>query len=275
MPLTKNELKLIDTFCSIFKNNTKDELKVFLGSKIFNKKGKYSARHWDKCHYVLEVLKKQWISKEKEMDYNTIYREGYEEGVAEMKAEIEKLKKQNERLNERLSIMSATASTHIQDLNEIHQEYGDMVRKLQEELAEKDATKDTEWHIWLNEELGDELYSLNPPMPTVFVDKVKELKEENEALEEKVEEEVEERVEEAVVEAVAEVKEELEELEEQLQEIKDNSVPLERLEEEEEKVEALEEKIKTLKKESDELEEAIELVGNQETIYACNNIWYK
>lgn len=230
MTLTKNELKLIKTFCSIFTNNTKDELKASLGANTFKKKGRNSARHFDKCQYVLEVLKKQWVSQEKGEDYDIIYREGYEEGANEMKsemgkmnAEMEKLKKENE--------------------------------KLKEELAEKDASKDTEWHIWMNEELGNKLYPLNPPMPTEFVRKVKELK--KEAVEEKWQGGYDEGV-------------------------LENSVDKEYLEELEDKIKTLEDKIKTLdreneeiRRESAEVEEAIELVGNPETIYACNNIWYK
>ena len=41
---------------------------------------------------------------------------------------------ENKKLKERLSIMKATASVHIDDINQIHQDYGNMVRKLEEEI---------------------------------------------------------------------------------------------------------------------------------------------
>tara|TARA_R110000772_G_scaffold37009_3_gene88180 strand:+ start:3601 stop:4221 length:621 start_codon:yes stop_codon:yes gene_type:complete len=54
--------------------------------------------------------------------------------IDKMKEENEKLKAENKELTDRLSIMSATASEHINDINDTHQKYGDMVRKLQEQL---------------------------------------------------------------------------------------------------------------------------------------------
>ena len=45
-----------------------------------------------------------------------------------------KLEKENEKLKERLSIMKAMAGTHIQDMNEIHDDYRTIIVKLKEEI---------------------------------------------------------------------------------------------------------------------------------------------
>ena len=47
-----------------------------------------------------------------------------------------KLYQENEKLKERQSIMSAAASVHIDDINQIHQDYGDITRKLEEQMLE-------------------------------------------------------------------------------------------------------------------------------------------
>ena len=61
----------------------------------------------------------------------------YEEAhtyVADIGNNLDQRVKENEKLKDRLSIMSATASVHIDDINQIHQDYGNMVRKLEEEI---------------------------------------------------------------------------------------------------------------------------------------------
>ncbi len=50
-----------------------------------------------------------------------------------------RLLEENKALKERMSIMEATASTHIQDINEVHQDYGDMVRKLKDQTVYLEA----------------------------------------------------------------------------------------------------------------------------------------
>jgi len=51
-------------------------------------------------------------------------------------------KDENEKLKERLSIMKATASVHIDDINQIHQDYGNMVRELKAETDRLGKWKD-------------------------------------------------------------------------------------------------------------------------------------
>ena len=46
-------------------------------------------------------------------------------------------KDENEKLKERLSIMKATASVHIDDINQIHQDYGNMVRELKKQVEDR------------------------------------------------------------------------------------------------------------------------------------------
>ena len=64
--------------------------------------------------------------------------------------EMTRLKEENEKLKERQSIMSAMADSHIQDINEVHKDYGDMVRKIKEE----------------NEKLKEEIVKLNRLLET-------------------------------------------------------------------------------------------------------------
>jgi cell division protein FtsB len=69
---------------------------------------------------------------------------------------LEDLKK----LKERLSIMKATASVHIDDINQTHQDYGNMVRKLKEEIEElKDISgyeMCPECNVWFKTDEGCE-----------------------------------------------------------------------------------------------------------------------
>tara|TARA_R100000951_G_scaffold89171_1_gene77334 strand:+ start:267 stop:1058 length:792 start_codon:yes stop_codon:yes gene_type:complete len=58
---------------------------------------------------------------------NTITKQNKE--LDKLKEEIKKLKKENEKLKERQMIMNAMADSHIQDINEIHKNYGDMIRE--------------------------------------------------------------------------------------------------------------------------------------------------
>ncbi len=55
------------------------------------------------------------------------------------------LQKENKKLKERLDIMKATASTHIQEINEVHKEYGDTVRELK---AENNTRKDIIYNLF-------------------------------------------------------------------------------------------------------------------------------
>ena len=64
--------------------------------------------------------------------------------------EMTRLKEENEKLKERQSIMSAMADSHIQDINEVHKDYGDMVRKIKEE----------------NDKLKEEIVKLNRLLET-------------------------------------------------------------------------------------------------------------
>ena len=59
-----------------------------------------------------------------------------EEKICDLERNVEELEEENEKLKERQSIMNATASVHIDDINQIHQDYGNMVRKLQDQLPE-------------------------------------------------------------------------------------------------------------------------------------------
>ena len=52
-------------------------------------------------------------------------------------------------------------------------------------------------------------------------------------------------------------------------------VDTEYLEEKDEEIDKLKEQVEKLKEDAENIEEAIRLVGNQETIYACNKIWYE
>ena len=73
-------------------------------------------------------------------DYKALYekekkkREQYCKVIKKQQQTIKELKEENKNLKERLDIMKATASTHIQDINEVHKEYGDKVRKLKEKM---------------------------------------------------------------------------------------------------------------------------------------------
>jgi len=57
-----------------------------------------------------------------------------DERIAELEAEKNKLKEENERLKERQMIQNAIASEHINEINDVHGEYGKKIRKLEEEI---------------------------------------------------------------------------------------------------------------------------------------------
>ena len=60
----------------------------------------------------------------------------YAKGSEILNRDNHRLMKENEKLKERQMIMGAVADEHINDMNGIHKEYGDMVRKLKEEKKE-------------------------------------------------------------------------------------------------------------------------------------------
>lgn len=92
------------------------------------------------------------LPKEKYVEMNIVFQKVIEDGIITMTAQEKKVYKYRQlpvnyyhnkiewilmktycSIQERLDIMKATASTHIQEINEVHTEYGDMIRKLKEE----------------------------------------------------------------------------------------------------------------------------------------------
>ena len=57
-----------------------------------------------------------------------------------LQEENEKLKKENEMLKERMDYLRAVQATHIDDINDTHAEYRDMVLKLKEEIKKLKET---------------------------------------------------------------------------------------------------------------------------------------
>ena len=91
----------------------------------------------------------------------------------ENEEEIAKLKEENEKLKERQSIMNAVAETHIQEINETHQKYGDMVRKLKSRKMYKDLREEIKELKKEIEELKEEVNTLeckNVDSENVFFD---------------------------------------------------------------------------------------------------------
>ena len=73
------------------------------------------------------------LEKYKELCTFKRYLKKSQEKVTFLDCENEKLKKENEKLKERQMIMNAIADSHIQDINEIHKDYGDMIREKDKE----------------------------------------------------------------------------------------------------------------------------------------------
>jgi len=93
----------------------------------------------------------------------------------DLEEEIAMLKKENKKLKERLDIMKATASTHIQDINEVHQDYGDIIRKLKETNEIRfDKIKEMEHEIGVSKLIHHQNMGL--------LEDLKKLKKENEEL---------------------------------------------------------------------------------------------
>tara|TARA_R100000935_G_scaffold54427_1_gene83261 strand:+ start:3847 stop:4215 length:369 start_codon:yes stop_codon:yes gene_type:complete len=114
----------------------------------------------------MEALKEE-IKKLKEENHGLI---GLGRGFC---LDCEKAERENEKLKERQMIMTALADSHIQDMNEIHTEYGEKIKKLKEENESLRRVMSSlkERQIYLNcfhEEAGG---------------KIKKLKEEIESLE--------------------------------------------------------------------------------------------
>ncbi len=97
------------------------------------------------------------ISKlKRENKHYSIVCEGYEKMTKEYRDEVKQLK-------ERLSIMKAMAGTHIQDMNEIHDDYRTMIVKLKDEITE------------LKEQIdGDGLWGVNQGLKKEKLDLIKE-----------------------------------------------------------------------------------------------------
>ena len=83
---------------------------------------------------------------------------GYEKMTKEYRDEVKQLK-------ERLSIMKAMAGTHIQDMNEIHDDYRTIIVKLKDEITE------------LKEQIdGDGLWGVNQGLKKEKLDLIKQYK---------------------------------------------------------------------------------------------------
>ncbi len=67
------------------------------------------------------------------VDYVLKENKELEEKVSQAMDDLDEVVIEKNELKERLDIMKATASTHIQEINEVHKEYGDMVRDLKAE----------------------------------------------------------------------------------------------------------------------------------------------
>lgn len=77
---------------------------------------------------LVTVLKKAQEDLNEQMDFS------YFKRVKELEAENKRLKEENERLKERQMIQNAIASEHINEINDVHGEYGKKIRKLEEEI---------------------------------------------------------------------------------------------------------------------------------------------
>jgi len=96
------------------------------------------------------------LKREKQM-YSMVS-QGYEKMTKEYRDEVRQLK-------ERLSIMKAMAGTHIQDMNEIHDDYRTMIVKLKDEITE------------LKEQIdGDGLWGVNQGLKKEKLDLIKQYK---------------------------------------------------------------------------------------------------
>jgi len=98
---------------------------------------------------VLQDGMKQLIEEIKELkNFVRILKAGKnakESIIKKLLGENQELTQEIKELKERLDIMKATASTHIQEINEVHKEYGDMVKELK---AENNTRKDIIYNLF-------------------------------------------------------------------------------------------------------------------------------
>jgi hypothetical protein len=140
-----------EVLSKLMKENKELNYRIDALSKMNSKKHKY---HKNKCEEVKKL--KQEVSQKKDawdgnkvledLLENTKYGQAFETAETTFIEYIQKLEKEIEKLKERQMIMGAVADEHINDMNGIHKEYGDMVRKLKEEIKQlkKELTDEKE-----------------------------------------------------------------------------------------------------------------------------------